>query len=76
MFYSCLQPRKVLMEQLSKVLPPEEKMPEVLCLIHYADPLGVQLASRLQNYNFKVITPAGLADVRATFVCIVNKIQK
>ncbi|XP_025407381.1 phosphofurin acidic cluster sorting protein 1 isoform X2 [Sipha flava] len=73
---SMAEPRKVLMEQLSKVLPPEDKMPEVLCLIHYADPLGVQLGSKLQNYNFKVITPASLADVRATFVCIVNKIQK
>lgn len=64
------------MDQLSKVLPPEDKMPEVLCLIHYGDPLGFQLSAKLQNYNFKVITPAGLADVRATFVCIVNKIQK
>ncbi|XP_060856298.1 phosphofurin acidic cluster sorting protein 1 isoform X2 [Metopolophium dirhodum] len=73
---SMVEPRKALMEQLSKVLPPEDKMPEVLCLIHYADPLGCQLASKLQNYQFKVITPAGLADVRATFVCIINKIQK
>ncbi|XP_050531583.1 phosphofurin acidic cluster sorting protein 1 isoform X3 [Daktulosphaira vitifoliae] len=73
---SMVEPRKVLMEQLSKVLPPEDKMPEVLCLIHYSDPLGGQLASKLQNYNFKVITPAGLADVRAAFMCIINKIQK
>lgn len=64
------------MEQLPKVLPPEDKLPEVLCLIHYADSLGGQLASKLQDYQFKVITPAGLADVRATFMCIFNKIQK
>lgn len=64
------------MEQLAKVLPPEDKIPEVLCLIHYADPLGIQLAGKLQSYQYKVITPAGLADVRATFVIIVNKIQK
>jgi len=64
------------MDQLSKVLPPEDKMPEILCLIHYADLLSCKLASKLENYNYKVITPAGLGDVRATFVCIVNKIQK
>lgn len=63
------------MEQLYKVLPPENKMSEVLCLILYSDPLKSQLATQLQNYNFKVITPAGLADERVTFVCIVDKIQ-
>lgn len=66
----------MLIEQLNKILPPEDKMPEVLCLINYADPLGSKLATKLQNHNFKVITPIGLADVRATFVYIVNKIQK
>jgi len=64
------------MDQLSKVLPPEDKIPEILCLIHYVDSLSIKLASKLQSYNFKVITPSGLADVRVTFVCIVNKIQK
>lgn len=71
-----LQARKVLMEQLPKVLPPEDKMPDILCLVHQSDPLGSQLSSKLQSYNYKVITPAGLADIRATFVYIVNKIQK
>lgn len=64
------------MEQLSKVLPPEDKMPEILCLVHHSDPLSSQLASKLLSFNFKVITPNGLADVRATFACIVNKMQK
>lgn len=73
---SVVEPRKAFMDQLSKVLPPEDKMPEILCLIHYADSLSSKLASKLENYNFKVVTPAGLADVRATFLCIVNKIQK
>ncbi|XP_050438324.1 phosphofurin acidic cluster sorting protein 1 isoform X2 [Adelges cooleyi] len=73
---SMAEPRKALMEQLSKVLPPEDKIPEVLCLVHYTHPLGGQLATKLQNYNFKVITPAGLADVRASFLYIINKLQK
>lgn len=64
------------MDQLLNVLPPEDKMPETLCLIHYLDSLSCKLASKLENYNFKVVTPAGLGDVRATFLCISKKMQK
>ncbi|XP_075222102.1 phosphofurin acidic cluster sorting protein KrT95D isoform X2 [Lycorma delicatula] len=70
------QPRKVLLEQLTRVLPSEDFVPDQLCLVNTGDPLGALLASRLQDRQHKVICTASSADVRATISCLVNKIQK
>ncbi|XP_039283108.1 phosphofurin acidic cluster sorting protein 1 isoform X1 [Nilaparvata lugens] len=70
------EPRKVLLEQLARVLPAEDFVPDQLCLVNTGDPLGALLASRLQDRQLKVICTASTADVRATIASLVNKIQK
>jgi len=69
------QPRKALIEQLSRVLP-DDNLPDAVSLVSIADPGGVVLAARLQERNYKVLTTASPADVRATFTCLVARIQK
>ncbi|XP_014602201.1 PREDICTED: phosphofurin acidic cluster sorting protein 1 isoform X3 [Polistes canadensis] len=72
---SSSEPRKVLVEQLSRVLP-DDSLPEAVSLISLADPGGAVLAARLQERNHKVLTTASPADIRATFTCLVTRIQK
>ncbi|KAI4490575.1 hypothetical protein M0804_003519 [Polistes exclamans] len=73
--FSSSEPRKVLVEQLSRVLP-DDSLPEAVSLISLADPGGAVLAARLQERNHKVLTTASPADIRATFTCLVTRIQK
>lgn len=75
-YYIFFQPRKVLLEQLCRVLPSEDWVPEQLILVNTGDPLGALLAAKLQDRNHKVICTASSADIRATVTCLVNKIQK
>ncbi|RZF43084.1 hypothetical protein LSTR_LSTR001262 [Laodelphax striatellus] len=70
------EPRKVLLEQLQRVLPADDFVPDQLYLVNTGDPLGALLASRLQDRQLKVICTACTADVRATIASLVNKIQK
>ncbi|KAG5336338.1 PACS2 protein, partial [Acromyrmex charruanus] len=69
------EPRKALVEQLSRVLP-DDSLPEAVSLISIADPGGAVLAAKLQERNHKVLTTASPADIRATFTCLVTRIQK
>ncbi|XP_018305402.1 phosphofurin acidic cluster sorting protein 2 isoform X2 [Mycetomoellerius zeteki] len=69
------EPRKALIEQLSRVLP-DDSLPEAVSLISIADPGGAVLAAKLQERNHKVLTTASPADIRATFTCLVTRIQK
>ncbi|XP_012231244.1 phosphofurin acidic cluster sorting protein 2 isoform X3 [Linepithema humile] len=69
------EPRKALVEQLSRVLP-DDSLPEAVSLVSIADPGGAVLAARLQERNHKVLTTASPADIRATFTCLVTRIQK
>uniref|UniRef100_A0A1B6L4B2 Phosphofurin acidic cluster sorting protein 2 n=1 Tax=Graphocephala atropunctata TaxID=36148 RepID=A0A1B6L4B2_9HEMI len=73
---SIAEPRKVLVEQLNRVLPSEDCVPEQLTLVNTGDPLGALLAAKLQDRQHKVICTASSADIRATVSCLVNKIQK
>ncbi|KYN32168.1 Phosphofurin acidic cluster sorting protein 2 [Trachymyrmex septentrionalis] len=69
------EPRKALVEQLSRVLP-DDSLLEAVSLISIADPGGAVLAAKLQERNHKVLTTASPADIRATFTCLVTRIQK
>ncbi|XP_077281116.1 phosphofurin acidic cluster sorting protein KrT95D isoform X3 [Temnothorax americanus] len=69
------EPRKALVEQLSRVLP-DDSLPEAVSLVSIADPGGAVLAAKLQERNHKVLTTASPADIRATFTCLVTRIQK
>ncbi|XP_066589621.1 phosphofurin acidic cluster sorting protein 2 [Prorops nasuta] len=69
------EPRKALVEQLGKVLP-DDYLPDSVSLVSLADPSGAVLAARLQERNQRVLTTASPADIRATFTCLVTRIQK
>ncbi|KAK1132575.1 hypothetical protein K0M31_013960, partial [Melipona bicolor] len=69
------EPRKALVEQLSRVLP-DDSLPDAVSLVSLADPGAAVLATRLQERNHRVLTTASPADIRATFTCLVTRIQK
>ncbi|XP_033324293.1 phosphofurin acidic cluster sorting protein KrT95D isoform X1 [Megalopta genalis] len=69
------EPRKALVEQLSRVLP-DDSLPDAVSLVSLSDPGGALLAARLQERNHRVLTTASPADIRATFTCLVTRIQK
>ena len=71
------QPRKALLEQLTRVLPPDsDSLPDQLILANTCDRQGAHLAAKLADFGHRVICTAGQADVRATLTCLVAKIQK
>ncbi|XP_011503606.1 PREDICTED: phosphofurin acidic cluster sorting protein 2 [Ceratosolen solmsi marchali] len=69
------EPRKLLVEQLSRVLP-DDTLPDSIALVSLSDPGGAILAANLQDRNIRVLTAASPADVRATFTCLIARIQK
>lgn len=71
------QPRKVLLEQLSRVLPSDiDTLPDQVILANTCDRQGAHLAAKLADHSYKVVCTAGQADVRAALTCLVAKIQK
>jgi len=70
------QPRKVLLEQLSRILPADDRLPEQVILANTGDPQASHLASKLSETGAKVILTAGPADVRAALTCLVTRLQK
>eukprot|EP00092_Neocalanus_flemingeri_P012906 GFUD01013905.1.p1 GENE.GFUD01013905.1~~GFUD01013905.1.p1 ORF type:complete len:920 (+),score=246.81 GFUD01013905.1:471-3230(+) len=69
-------PRKVLLEQLSRILPADDSLPDQVILANTGDPQASHLASKLSDTGAKVICTAGPADVRATLTCLVTRLQK
>ncbi|XP_045609461.1 phosphofurin acidic cluster sorting protein 2 isoform X4 [Procambarus clarkii] len=70
-------PRKVLLEQLARVLPLEDvQLPDHVVLVNTGDSHGALLAAHLTEHGHRVITTMALADVRATISHLVNKLQK
>ncbi|XP_059086974.1 phosphofurin acidic cluster sorting protein 2-like [Tigriopus californicus] len=70
-------PRKVLLEQLSRVLPSDANaLPDQIFLANTCDRQGAHLATKLAECGRRVICTAGPADVKATLTCLVAKIQK
>merc|ERR1719210_2801028 len=70
------QPRKVLLEQLQRLLPADDSLPDQIILANTGDPQASHLASKLSETVAKVICTAGPADVRATLTCLVTRLQK
>ena len=75
------QPRKVLLEQLGRVLPsdggPDAAFPDQVVLANTCDRQGAHVAAKLTEANVaNVVCTAGPADVRAALTCIVARIQK
>lgn len=68
------QPRKALLEQLSRIMPVDEAiLPDHVILV----PEGAaNLAARLVERQQRVLSVAGPADVRATMTCLMSKLQK
>ncbi|XP_050716729.1 phosphofurin acidic cluster sorting protein 1-like isoform X5 [Eriocheir sinensis] len=70
-------PRKVLLEQLARVLPVEDiQLPDHVVLVNTAESHGPLLAAHLTDHGHRVITTMALADVKATISHLVNKLQK
>lgn len=69
-------PRKVLLEQLSRILPADDSLPDQVILANTGDPQASHVASKLSDTGTKVILTAGPADVRATLTCLVTRLQK
>ncbi|XP_069941272.1 phosphofurin acidic cluster sorting protein 2 isoform X4 [Cherax quadricarinatus] len=70
-------PRKVLLEQLARVLPLEDvQLPDHVVLVNTGDSHGALLAAHLTEHGHRVITTMALADVKATVSHLVNKLQK
>jgi len=69
-------PRKVLLEQLSRMLPQDDDLPDQIVLANTGDPQASHLASKLTEHGLKVICTACSADVRAVLTCLVTRIQK
>ncbi|XP_011310124.1 phosphofurin acidic cluster sorting protein 2 isoform X2 [Fopius arisanus] len=72
---NSLEPRKALVEQLVRILP-DDCLPDSLALVSLVDTGGAVLAARLQERNLRVLTSASPADIRATFTCLITRIQK
>ncbi|XP_059481521.1 phosphofurin acidic cluster sorting protein 2 isoform X2 [Neocloeon triangulifer] len=68
------QPRKSLMEQLSRLMPLDEAiLPDHVILV----PEGAaNLAARLVERQQRVLSVSGTADVRAAMNCLISKLQK
>lgn len=70
-------PRKVLLEQLARVLPVEDvHLPDHVVLVNTGESHGALLAAHLTEHGHRVITTMATADVKATVSHLVNKIQK
>ncbi|CAL4121819.1 unnamed protein product, partial [Meganyctiphanes norvegica] len=70
-------PRKVLLEQLARLLPLEEvSLPDHLVMVNTAESHGPLLSAHLADHGHKVITTMGCTDVKATVQHLVNKLQK
>ncbi|XP_063606324.1 phosphofurin acidic cluster sorting protein 1-like isoform X3 [Penaeus indicus] len=70
-------PRKVLLEQLARVLPVEDvQLPDHVVLVNTGESHGPLLSAHLTEHGHRVITTMSMADVKATVSHLVNKLQK
>lgn len=70
------EPRKILLEQLSKILPADDVPPDHLVLVSVSEIGGTAIANRMADWQHKVVGTAGMGDVRAAVNCFIGKIQK
>ncbi|KAK4316071.1 hypothetical protein Pmani_012715 [Petrolisthes manimaculis] len=70
-------PRKVLLEQLLRVLPTEDvQLPDHVILVNTGESHGPLLAAHLTESGHRVISTLLAPDVKATLTHLLNKLQK
>ncbi|EEB13376.1 conserved hypothetical protein [Pediculus humanus corporis] len=70
------EPKKFVVEQITKILGSDDSLPDHLLIISSNDPQGSLLASRLQERQLKVLPVVSTSEIRLTLTYLVNKIQK
>lgn len=68
--------RKSVTDQISRLFPLEDGLPEILCLVNTGEHLGNQLVNILQERQYKVMGLSGSSDIRTGITFLVNKMQK
>ncbi|XP_015912437.1 phosphofurin acidic cluster sorting protein 1 [Parasteatoda tepidariorum] len=69
-------PQKTVLEQLAKIFPTDDSIPDHVIVVNAIDVVGNCLAVQLIDRNENVITILSNSDLRASFSCLMNKIQK
>lgn len=69
-------PQKTVLEQLAKIFPSDDSIPDHVIIINVIDVVGNFLAMQLLDREENVITILSNSDLRASFSCLMNKIQK
>lgn len=75
-FFSTRQIRKSFSDQIGKIFPLDDGLPEVLYLIHTAEHFGNQLFDVLHEKQYKVMGLGSSSDIRTGVTFLVNKMQK
>ncbi|XP_076359704.1 phosphofurin acidic cluster sorting protein KrT95D [Tachypleus tridentatus] len=69
-------PRKLVMEQLNRIFPTDDAVPDHLLLINTTDGVGQYLAQYLQERQHYVVAISSASDLKASVFSLVAKIQK
>lgn len=69
-------PQKTVLEQLARIFPTDDSIPDHIIIINAIDIIGNCLALQLLDRDENVITVLSNSDLRASFSCLMNKIQK
>ncbi|XP_035219698.1 phosphofurin acidic cluster sorting protein 1-like [Stegodyphus dumicola] len=69
-------PQKTVLEQLARIFPSDDSIPDRLIVISAIDTVGNSLAVNLLDRDLNIITVFSNSDLRAMFSCLMNKIQK
>ncbi|XP_054722082.1 phosphofurin acidic cluster sorting protein 1-like [Uloborus diversus] len=69
-------PQKTVLEQLARIFPSDDSIPDHVLVINAIDVVGNCLAVQLLDREENVITILSNSDLRASFSCLMNKIQK
>lgn len=75
-YFWCFQARKTLNDQINKLFPSEDGLPDLICLVNTGEHLGNQLVTILQERQYKVMGLSGSSDIRTGVTFLVNKMQK
>ncbi|XP_065211637.1 phosphofurin acidic cluster sorting protein 2 isoform X2 [Planococcus citri] len=68
--------RRSFTDQISKIFPSDDGLPDVLYLINTAEQFGNQLFNVLYDRQYKVMALCGSSDIRTGVAFLVNKMQK
>ncbi|XP_055929352.1 phosphofurin acidic cluster sorting protein 1-like [Argiope bruennichi] len=69
-------PQKTVLEQLARIFPSDDSIPDHVIVVNAIDVVGNCLAVQLLDRDENVITILSNSDLRASFSCLMNKIQK